>query len=110
MRELSIDDEKRLESVKWLQGARLRGVQFDFAKRDVAIYALTGEVLVEVLCEDVGYATVPDLFASGEPLRVIGLVAQPLEDRFVVRIEFSDHPAQVHLQCQRVTVRKEAAL
>ncbi|HEY3449756.1 MAG TPA: hypothetical protein VGK67_25605 [Myxococcales bacterium] len=108
MRELSVDDEKRLESVRWLQGATLRGVQVDLARRDVALYAVVGDDLVEVLCEDVGYLSLPELFAATEPPRVVGLVAQPLEDAFVVRLEFSNHPAQVHLQCQNVVVRKEA--
>jgi len=108
MRELSRDDEKRLESVGWLQGATLRGVQVDLARHDVALFAVAGEFLVEVLCEDVGYLDLPDLFAGRSgPARVVGLVAQPLEDALVVRLEFSDHPAQVHLQCRNVVVRKD---
>lgn len=109
MRELSSDDEKRLESVSWLQGATLRGVQVDVARRDVALYAVTGEWLVEVLCEDVGYLALPELFAAAVSPRVVGLVAQPLEDALVVRLEFSNHPAQLHVQCRNVVVRKDPA-
>jgi hypothetical protein len=57
--------------------------------------------------QDVGYLALPELFAAAEPPRVVGLVAQPLEEAFVVRLEFSNHPAQVHLQCQSVVVRKD---
>lgn len=109
MRELSRDDEKRLESVGWLQGATLRGAQVDLSRRDVALYALCEGALVEVLCEEVGYLALPELFGRGEPLRIVGLVAQPLDEAFVVRLEFSNHPAQVHLQCQNVVVRKDSA-
>jgi hypothetical protein len=109
MRELSPEVEKRLESLGWLQGASLRGVQVDVQKRDVAIFAQAKETLVEVLCEDVGYLALPDLFGHPELPRVVGMVAQPLDDAFVVRFEFSNHPGQIHLQCQRLTVRKDAA-
>jgi len=108
MPELSRDDERRLDSVAWLQGSTLRGVQVDLSRRDVALFADCGEqLLVEVLCEDVGYLALPDLFGAAEALRVVGLVAQPLEDSIAVRLEFSNHPSQVHLQCQRVIVRKD---
>ena len=109
MRELDPVDEKRLESVQWLQGASLRGVQVDTQSRDVAIFALAGEFRVELLCEDVGFLSLPNLFDLAEPPRVVGLVAQPLEDALVVRIEFSNHPSQVHLRCQRLVVRKDPA-
>ncbi|MGC4115546.1 MAG: hypothetical protein QM765_13270 [Myxococcales bacterium] len=95
--------------MSWLQGATLRGLQVDLSRRDVALFAATGEFLVEVLCEDVGYLSVPELFQATGPLRVVGLVAQPLEEALVVRVEFSNHPAQVHLQCQNVVVRKDPA-
>ena len=108
MRELSRDDEKRLESVAWLQGAHLRGVQVDLTRRDVAIFAVAGEVRVEVLCEGVGYLALPDFFGLTEAPRAVGLVAQPLDEAFSVRVEFSNHPGQIHLHCQSVTVRKEA--
>ena len=109
MRELTREDEQRLESVGWLQGAALRGIQVDLARRDVAIFALCGEVLVEILCEEVGYLALPDLFALAQVPRVVGLVAQPLEEAFVVRLELSNHPAQLHLQCQGMVVRKDAS-
>ena len=109
MVELAQDDEKRLESVRWLQGATLRGVQVDTSTRDVALFALAGEFQVEVLCEDVGYLSLPNLFDMGEMPRVVGLVAQPLDEAFGVRLEFSNHPSQLHLQCRRVVVRKDPA-
>ncbi|MBI5546797.1 MAG: hypothetical protein HY901_23185 [Deltaproteobacteria bacterium] len=109
MPELNRDDEQRLESVQWLQGARLRGVQVDAQRRDVSVFALTGELLVELLCEDVGYLALPNLFDLAQMPRIVGLVAQPLEQAFAVRVEFSNHPSQIHLQCQRLVVRKEAA-
>lgn len=107
--ELGPDDEKRLESVGWLQGARLRGVQVDAQRRDVAIFALAGEFLVELLCEDVGYLGLPNLFDLAEMPRVVGLVAQPLDEALGVRLEFSNHPAQLHLRCRRLLVRKDPA-
>jgi hypothetical protein len=109
MVELDPMDEKRLESVQWLQGASLRGVQIDAQSRDVALYAITGEFQVEVLCEEVLYLSLPNLFDVADLPRVVGLVAQPVDDAFVVRLEFSNHPSQVHLQCRRVVVRKDAA-
>jgi hypothetical protein len=107
MRHLATDDEKRLDSVDWLHGSFLRGVQVDVERKDLAVYVVTSEHLVELLCEDVRYAVVPNLFDWTEPPRVVGLVVQPLEDVFVVRLEFSNHPAEIHLHCQRVVVRKE---
>ena len=101
MKELDPLDEKRLESVQWLQGASLRGVQIDTESRDVAIFAVVGEFRVELLCEEVGYLALPNFFDLAEMPRVVGLVAQPLEDALVVKLEFSNHPSQVHLRCQR---------
>jgi hypothetical protein len=109
MRELDPSDEKRLDSVQWLQGASLRGVQIDTHSRDVAIFAVVGEFRVELLCEDVGYLALPNLFDLAGAPRVVGLVAQPLDDAMVVRLEFSDHPSQIHLRCQRLVVRKDPA-
>jgi len=106
---LSSDDEKRLESVAWLQGARLRGVQIDLQRRDVSLFAATEGLLVELLCEDAVYLAAPDLFALAEMPRIVGLVVQPVDELCaVVRLEFSNHPAQVHLRCRRVVVRKDS--
>ncbi len=107
MPELGPEDEKRLESVAWLQGARFRGAQLDHQRRDVALYAVTGEFLVELLCEDASYVALPNLFDHPAMPRIVGLVVQPLEENLIVRLEFSDHAAQVHLCCQRVVVRKD---
>jgi hypothetical protein len=104
---LSADDQKRLESVAWLQGARLRGVQVDLQTRDVSLFALTEALLVELLCEDAAYLGAPDLFGLKEMPRIVGLVVQPLDAACAVRLEFSNHPAQVHLHCRRVVVRKD---
>jgi hypothetical protein len=104
---LAAEDEKRLESVAWLQGARFRGVQVDLQTRDVSLFALTELLLVELLCEDAVYLGAPDLFNLREMPRIVGLVVQPLEELCAVRLEFSNHPAQVLLQCRRVVVRKD---
>jgi hypothetical protein len=103
--ELSKADEEKLDEVGWLQGAALRGVQVDAEKREVSLFATARHDLVEILCEDAGYLALPDLFGLARPPRVVGLVVQPLDTDFIVRVEFSDHPAQVHLRCQRVSVR-----
>jgi hypothetical protein len=104
---LSAEDEKRLESVDWLQGARLRGVQVDLERRDVSLFALAGAQLIELLCEDAAYLGAPDLFSAGEMPRIVGLAVQPLDEACAVRLEFSNHLAQVHLHCRRVVVRKD---
>ncbi len=104
---LAAEDEKRLESVAWLQGARFRGVQVDLQTRDVSLFALAEPSLVELLCEDAVYLCAPDLFNLSQMPRIVGLVVQPLEDLIAVRLEFSNHPAQVHLRCRRVAVRKD---
>ena len=59
---ISPDDEKRLDSVQWLHGAFMRGIQVDVERKDVALYAVADESLVELLCEDAIYAAVPNLF------------------------------------------------
>jgi len=107
MRELAPDDEKRLESLRWLQGALFRGAQVDADRRDVSLYAISGEFLVELMCEDASYLALPNLFDRPGMARIVGLVVQPQDEALVVRLEFSDHPAQVHLQCQRLVVRKD---
>ncbi len=102
---LAPEDEKRLDSVGWLQGSFLRGVQIDAEHRDVSVFATADRDLIELLCEDVRYYAVPNLFDAPESPRIVGLVVQPLEE-FVVRLEFSNHPAQLHLQCGRFSVRR----
>jgi len=104
---LSPEDEKRLDSVGWLQGAFLRGVQIDLGRRDVAVFAALDDLLVEVLCEDASYISVPDLLRV-ERLRIVGLVVQPLEQQAAVRVEFSNHPGEIHLRCERVVIRKDS--
>jgi hypothetical protein len=107
MREaLAQDDERRLDAIDWLHGAALRGVQIDVEHRDVALYAVVGEDLIEVLCEDSGYVAMPNLMDCPEQPRIVGLVVQPLGDAAQVRLEFSNHPAQIHLHCARVLVRR----
>ena len=104
---ISPDDEKRLDSVQWLHGAFMRGIQLDVERKDVALYAVTDDALVELLCEDALYASVPNLLDWKEPPRLVGLVVQPLDKTYVVRIEFANHPAQVHVECGRFTVRRD---
>lgn len=103
---LSADDEKRLDAVDWLCGAFLRSVRADFENRDVAIWAVADRGRVELLCEDASYADLPNLLDCPEGLRLAGLVVQPLPGCFNVRLEFSNHPAQVNLRCLRVLVRR----
>src|SRR4051812_2417423 len=104
---ISPDDEKRLDSVQWLHGAFLRGIQVDVEKKDVAIYAVADDALVELLCENAIYSAIPNLFDWQELPRLVGLVVQPMEKTFVVRLEFANHPAQVHVECGRFTVRRD---
>jgi hypothetical protein len=104
---LSSDEERRLDSVAWLQGARLRGIQVDLQTRDVALFAVAQPAQVELLCEDALYLNAPDLFGIAQMPRIVGLVVQPLGDECAVRLEFSELRAELHLHCRRVVVRKD---
>lgn len=104
---LSPDDEKRLDSVAWLQGARLRGIQVDLQTRDVALFAAAQTALVELLCEDALYLNAPDLFGVAQMPRILGLAVQPLGEECAVRLEFSETRAELCLHCRRVLVRKD---
>jgi hypothetical protein len=97
-------DEERLDALGWLQGATLRGVQVDAERREVALYLLKDGALLELSCREVGYLALPNLFDGEATLRVVGLVAQPLEEDFSVRLEFANHPSQIHLRCKRLKV------
>ncbi len=108
MHELSTADEKRLDEVQWLCGAFLRGVQIDWEQHEVSIFAAASRELVEILCQQAAYADIPNLFDAAETPRIVGLVVQPLDDSVVVRLEFSNRHAHLHLRCQAVSVRTSA--
>ncbi len=107
MTALSPDDERRLDSAGWLQGARLRGFQVDLQTRDVALFAVTQDAQVELLCEDALFLGAPDLFGVAQMPRIVGLVVQPLGEECAVRLEFSEARAELCLHCRRVVVRKD---